>query len=89
MQIKKPLIKELLFPVLLLIAVSVNLEAQEDRSDLDTKLYQIDSVNITAPKEYRSLLKEPYTEPFSLLPVISTISVRQIKNRGPSILSMQ
>ncbi len=79
---KKTVIKELLFPVLLLIAVSFNLEAQEDRSELDSKLYQIDSVNITAPKEYRSLLKEPYTEPFSLLPVISTISVRQIQKQG-------
>ena len=77
MQLKKPLIN-----LLLLIAVSFNLEAQENRSDMDTKLYQIDSVNITAPKEYRSLLKEPYTEPFSLLPVISTISVRQIQKQG-------
>jgi hypothetical protein len=82
MQLKKLHIKEYLFPAILSIAVSVNLEAQEDRSDLDTKLYQIDSVNITAPKEYRSLLKEPYTEPFSLLPVISTISVRQIQKQG-------
>ncbi|MFZ0280329.1 MAG: TonB-dependent receptor plug domain-containing protein [Bacteroidales bacterium] len=65
-----------------MIAVSVNLEAQEDRSDQDTKLYQIDSVNITAPKEYRSLLQEPYTEPFSLLPAISTITVRQIQKQG-------
>ena len=74
--------KDLLFTVIVLIVVSFNLEAQEASSDMDTRLYQIDSVSITAPKEYRSLLKEPYTEPFSLLPVISTdqLSVRY-KNR--------
>jgi iron complex outermembrane receptor protein len=81
MQLKKQLIKDLLFPGILLIAVSFNIEAQQDMSN-GTKLYNIDSVNITAPKEYRSLLKEPYTEPFSLLPVISTINVRQIQKQG-------
>ncbi len=81
MQFKKPLIKELLFPVIL-IAVSFNLDAQENRLNLDTRLFQIDSVNITAPKESRSLLREPYTEPFSLLPVISTVNVSQIRKQG-------
>jgi outer membrane cobalamin receptor len=82
MQLKKPHIKDLIFPGILLIAVSFNLEAQEDKGNQETRLYQIDSVNITAPKEYRSLLKEPYTEPFSLLPVISTITVKQIQKQG-------
>jgi len=82
MPLKKPHIKDLIFPWILLIAVSFNLEAQEDKGNPDTRLYQIDSVNIIAPKEYRSLLKEPYTEPFSLLPVISNVSVRQIQKQG-------
>ena len=74
--------KELLLPVIVLIVFSFSLEAQEDTSNLNIRLYEIDSVNITAPKEYRSLLKEPYTEPFSLLPVISIISVPQIQKQG-------
>ncbi len=82
MPLKKPHIKDLIFPWILLIAVSFNLEAQEDKGNPDTRLYQIDSVNIIAPKEYRSLLKEPYTEPFSLLPVISNVSVKQIQKQG-------
>src|SRR5512140_1514442 len=82
MQLKKPLIKELLFPAILCTVVSINLEAQENRLNLDTRLFQIDSVNITAPKESRSLLREPYTEPFSLLPVISTVNVGQIRKQG-------
>jgi len=78
----KDRMKVLLVPVIVLMVVSFNLEAQEGSSGIGTRLYLIDSVSITAPKEYRSLLKEPYTEPFSLLPVISTISVRQIQKLG-------
>jgi len=74
--------KNFMLTAILLIFISFNLEAQEDNSILGTRIYEIDSVNITAPKEYRSLLKEPYTEPFSLLPAISTISVRQIQKQG-------
>lgn len=74
--------KDFLLTVIVLIVTSVNLEAQENTSNPDIRFYKIDSVNITAPKEYRSLLKEPYTEPFSLLPAISTISVRQIQKQG-------
>ena len=74
--------KDLLLTAIVLIVISLNLEAQEETSNLDIRIYEIDSVNITAPKEYRSLLKEPYTEPFSLLPAISTISVRQIQKQG-------
>jgi hypothetical protein len=76
--------KGFLISFIMLTVVSFNLEAQVDNSDRDIRSYKIDSVSITAPKEYRSLMKEPYTEPFSLLPVISTV-VRQIQNRALSI----
>ena len=66
----------------MLTVVSFTLEAQVDNSDRDIRSYKIDSVSITAPKGYRSLMKEPYTEPFSLLPVISTVGVRQIQKQG-------
>ena len=49
---------------------------------LNPLIYQINSVNIIAPKEYRSLLKEPYTEPFSLLPTISTVTYVEIYKQG-------
>lgn len=51
-------------------------------SSAQEKVYAIDTVRITAPKEYRSLLKEPYTEPFSLLPVISKVTLREIRQQG-------
>lgn len=54
----------------------------QDTSAYLPKVYKIDSVNIIAPKEYRSLLREPYTEPFSLLPVISTVNASQIRKQG-------
>lgn len=54
--------------LILIFVLQINLHSQE------IKTYQIDSVSITAPKEYRSLIKEPYTEPFSLLPAISIVS---------------
>lgn len=82
MQLKKPLIREFFIPVILLITLSFNLEAQEEKSFRNTRVYQIDSVNITAPKESRNLLKQPYTEPFSLLPVISIVNVSQIRKQG-------
>jgi outer membrane receptor protein involved in Fe transport len=49
---------------------------------LNSQIYQIDSVNITAPKEYRSLLKEPYTEPFSLFAAITTVTNTAIIKQG-------
>ncbi len=76
------MIKGLLISLIMLTVVSFNLEAQVDNSDRDIRSYKIDSVSITAPKGYRSLMKEPYTEPFSLLPVISTVGVRQIQKQG-------
>jgi TonB-dependent Receptor Plug Domain/TonB dependent receptor len=78
----RKMIKGLLISLIMLTVVSFNLEAQVDNSDLDIRSYKIDSVSITAPKGYRSLMKEPYTEPFSLLPVISTVGVRQIQKQG-------
>ena len=60
----------------------VSLMGQKPGEGADYRLYKIDTVNITAPKEYRSLLKEPYTEPFSLLPVISTVTSDQILKQG-------
>lgn len=72
--------KPILLVLLFLLAACI--KAQETKSDLNSKVYQIDSVNIIAPKEYRSLLREPYTEPFSLLPVISTVNVQQIQKQG-------
>jgi hypothetical protein len=54
--------------LILMFVLQINLHSQE------LKTYKIDSVSITAPKEYRSLIKEPYTEPFSLLPAISIVS---------------
>ncbi len=48
---------------------------------LNPQTYQINSVNIVAPKEYRSLLKEPYTEPFSILPTIRTITNDEIQKQ--------
>jgi outer membrane receptor protein involved in Fe transport len=50
--------------------------------DMQPQTYQIDTVNIIAPKESRSLLREPYTEPFSLLPVISTVTRSNIQKQG-------
>ncbi|MCU0473571.1 MAG: TonB-dependent receptor [Bacteroidales bacterium] len=49
---------------------------------MQPQTYQIDAVNITAPKESRSLLREPYTEPFSLQPVISTVTRSNIQKQG-------
>jgi len=76
------MMKGLLLTLIMLIVVSINLGAQSDNSDREIWSYKIDSVSITAPKEYRSLMNEPYTEPFSLLPVISTVNVRQIQKQG-------
>jgi len=53
-----------------------------DTTSILPQTYQIDSVKITAPKESRNLLREPYTEPFSLLPAISTINLIQIQKQG-------
>jgi len=61
---------------LLNFVLLTNLRSQE------IKTYQIDSVSITAPKEYRSLIKEPYTEPFSLLPALSTVSKSAMLKQG-------
>jgi outer membrane cobalamin receptor len=60
----------------------VTLKAQEQGGKADFKLYHIDTVSIVAPKEYRSLLREPYTEPFSLMPVINTVSHGEIQKQG-------
>jgi outer membrane receptor protein involved in Fe transport len=57
-------------------------QTSSNKISLQSRVYQIDTVNITAPKEYRSLLKEPYTEPFSLLPVISTVAITNIQRQG-------
>ncbi len=54
----------------------------KDTTSILPHVYQIDSVNIAAPKTGRDLLKEPYTEPFSLLPAISTVNIRQIQKQG-------
>ncbi len=50
--------------------------------NLHAEIYQLDSVVVTAQKELRNLLKAPYTEPFSLLPAISTITSDQIRKQG-------
>ncbi len=68
------------FSVIFTFLGSVMAEAQDPGYISGT--IKIDSVNITAPKEYRSLLKEPYTEPFSLLPVISTVTKNNIQKQG-------
>jgi len=63
----------------------VNLQAlgnAEAEFSLYSRTYQIDSVSITAPREYRSLLREPYTEPFSLMPVISSVTRNDIQKQG-------
>jgi hypothetical protein len=44
--------------------------------------YQIDSVNITAEKEFRSLMFKPYTEPLSISPAISKVSHAEIIRQG-------
>jgi len=66
----------------LLFEGSVNIFGQQPEPDAGFKSYQIDTVSIIAPKEYRSLLKEPYTEPFSLLPAVSTVTSGQIQGQG-------
>ena len=65
--------------------VKINLaenSSSEVNFNIQPQTYQIDTVNIIAPKESRSLLKEPYTEPFSLLPVISTVTRNNIQKQG-------
>jgi outer membrane cobalamin receptor len=47
-----------------------------------SQIYQIDSVNVTAQREIRNLLKAPYTEPFSLQPAISTIKYDEMLKQG-------
>lgn len=54
----------------------------KDTTSISHQIYRIDSVNIAAPKESRNLLKEPYTEPFSLLPAISIVNIHQIQKQG-------
>jgi outer membrane cobalamin receptor len=50
--------------------------------EMTSQIYQIDSVNVTAQREIRNLLKAPYTEPFSLQPAISTIKYEDILKQG-------
>jgi len=47
-----------------------------------SRTYPIDSVFITAPREAMGILREPYTEPFSLLPVISSVARNNIQKQG-------
>ena len=49
---------------------------------LEPRTYQIDSVNITAEKEFRSLMYRPYTEPLSIAPAISRINHDVINKQG-------
>ena len=65
-----------LFVILIIFLNTLNFTGAQE------KIYTIDTVRITAPKESRSLLREPYTEPFSLLPVISTVTIRDIRKQG-------
>jgi iron complex outermembrane receptor protein len=58
---------------------SVNIK---DSTSVLSRTQQIDTVRITAPKGGDILMKEPYTEPFSLSPVISKVNVRQIQKQG-------
>lgn len=72
------IIRTVLPGLVLLTVLGPGVKAQE----VTSKVYQIDSVSIIAPKEYRSLIKEPYTEPFSLMPVISIVDIRHIRKQG-------
>jgi len=65
----------------LMAVVASDLVAQE-QTDQNSRLYKIDSVNIIAPREPTILVKEPYTESYSLLPSISTVNVPQIQKQG-------
>jgi outer membrane cobalamin receptor len=44
--------------------------------------YRIDSVKITAEKEFRSLMFKPYTEPLSIAPSISKVNHSEIVKQG-------
>lgn len=49
---------------------------------LQPETYQIDSVKITAEREFRSLMYKPYTEPLSISPSISKVSHTEIARQG-------
>lgn len=49
---------------------------------INPKTYEIDSVIIRARKETRNLMARPYTEPNSLLPVISILKNNEIRKQG-------
>jgi len=59
-------------------------EGKDTRLDfmLHPEVYPIDSVIITAQKDFRDLLENPYTEPFSLLPSITVIKSSDIRKQG-------
>ncbi len=68
--------------VLLVVLAMFSLQNARAQGGIDSLMFNIDSVFITAPKESRSLLREPYTEPFSLLPVLSSVSKTDIQRQG-------
>ena len=49
---------------------------------LHVETYQIDSVNVTAEKEFRNLMIKPYTEPLSIVPAISKVSREEMIKEG-------
>lgn len=50
--------------------------------DLHSQIYQLDSVKITAEKEFRNLMSKPYTEPISLVPAISMVDHKEVLKQG-------
>lgn len=59
-------------------------EGKDTKLDLMLRpqVYPIDSVVVTAQKDIRDLLVNPYTEPFSLLPSITVIKSSDIRKQG-------
>jgi outer membrane cobalamin receptor len=59
-----------------------NLLAQNTDTIFSQKIYKIEPVVITGIKESRNLMKNPYTEPNSLVPVVSKLSREEIRKQG-------
>lgn len=61
-------------------------ESSAQNSNIPANTIEIDSVVIRAKRETRNLMKRPYTEPNSILPVISKLSSADIKRQGATNL---